>query len=190
MWEGKNSSFTFDQSQSTSRWRKKWFFLFQSINCIRRRNNTGKERKSSSNWYQRNDNVTSNILFPVGPHHYVIEVWMYISFLILFCLHGVFYKFLIQCKQWQLILMGEQIDEYIFVLSYHNRAKHMCSRPLQLFHRHWLNHTIFTNKIFPPQNKHILRKCAAFRQTKLLPPDWSHFNEFKQIFQMGPKWLS
>ena len=140
VWEGKNSSFTFDQSQSTSRWRKKWFFLFQSINCKRRRNNTGKERKSSSNWYQQNGNVTSNSLFPVRPHHYVIEVWMYISFFILFCLHGVFYKFLIQCKQWQLILMGEQIDEYIFVLSYHNRAKHISSRPLQLFYGHCVNH--------------------------------------------------
>ena len=51
-------------------------------------------------------------------------------------------------------------------------------------------HTIFTNKIFPPQNKHILWKCAALKQTKLLAPDWSHFNKFKQLFQMGPIWLS
>ena len=50
--------------------------------------------------------------------------------------------------------------------------------------------TIFTNKIFPPQNKPLFWKCAAPRQTKLLTPDWSHFYEFEQLFQMGPIWLS
>ena len=50
--------------------------------------------------------------------------------------------------------------------------------------------TIFTNRIFPPQNKRKLWNCAVPRQTKLLTPDWSHFDKFKQIFQMEPFWLS
>ena len=50
--------------------------------------------------------------------------------------------------------------------------------------------TIFTKKIFTPENKHLVWNSAASNQIKVLTPDWSHLKELEQLFEMRLVWLS